>query len=287
MTCTVCLCSDENGLRACACKTQIHAECLAGLLEHGYTRCRVCLQPYTPSAILAAARYNLGRPDIFGPLVRFCSAASNAGHVNESQAMLAMLPSVTLVGLDRAQYLFERGRMLQLRGYFHAAESSLQQSLQLLRRHPERSVRPRAKTLMRLADVQIDLKKLNAAAMNLHEVVLLTTQLPAGIAEEVMRVVARYCLERGDPYHHAKALRTINDIVRAECPCPVGRAVAFLEMKLSEVVAFEHVTPNEDFRASVKTLRRNNSHPALIAAASTLYRSPKKRCRCKTHAEDV
>ena len=103
----------------------------------------------------------------------------------------------------------------------------------------------------------------------------------------VMRVVAKYCLARGDAYQHAKALKTINEIVQEGCPCPVGRAVAFLEMKIGEEAACEKVIVSEDFRRSLKTLRRNNSHPELIATASALYRSPKKRCRSKTHAEDL
>ena len=287
MACTVCLGSDGDGMQACACKTRIHTECLAGLLEHGFTRCRVCLQAYTPTALLAAARYKLGSPAVFGPLIRFCSSASTAGHTNESLAILAMLPASTLADIDLAQFLFERGRILQLQGRLLSAENNLQHSLRLLRGHPERSVQPRARTLMTLADVQIGLNSLNAAAQSLHEAVLLTRRLPAEVAEGVMRTVAKYCLARGDVRQHAMALKTINDIVREECPCPVGRAVAFLEMKIGEEAAFEEVTLAETVRSSLKTLRRNNSHPELIAIASKLYRSPKKRCRSKTHAEDV
>ena len=172
MACAVCLGSDGGGIQACACKTRIHVECLAGMLDHGFSRCRVCLQTYTSAALLAVARYKLGSPEVFGPLIHFCSAATTAGHTNEALAMLAMLPSAALSGIDKAQFLFERGRILQLQGSLHTAENNLQHSLQLLRRHPERSVQPRAKTLMCLAEVQIDLNKLNAAAMSLHEGVL-------------------------------------------------------------------------------------------------------------------
>ena len=43
-------------MRACACNNVTHAQCLAGMLEHNYTRCKVCLQPFTPDALLAARR---------------------------------------------------------------------------------------------------------------------------------------------------------------------------------------------------------------------------------------
>ena len=287
MACTVCLVSDGGGMQACACKTPIHAECLARLLEHRYSRCRVCLQPYTPVALLAAARYGLGRPEVFGPIIRFCSAATNAGKIDISLSVLNMLPASTLGGYDTAQFLFERGRAFAEQGRVLQAENNLQHSLHLLRQQPERSVQPRAKTLTALAAVQIDLKKLNAAALSLHELVLLTRHLPAEIAEAAMRVVARYCLAKGDVCQHAKALKTIHEIVREECPCPIGRAVAFLEMRLGQEAASEKTTLGEDFYASLKTLRRNNSHPDRIATASQLYRSPRKRCRGKTHAEDV
>ena len=102
-----------------------------------------------------------------------------------------------------------------------------------------------------------------------------------------MRVVARYCLARGDVRQHAKALQSIFAIVNEECPCPVGRAVALLEMKIGEGAASEKVTLDEAAQASLKTLRRNKSHPELVAAASQLFRNPRKRCRVKTHAEDV
>ena len=175
--------------------------------------------------------------------------------------------------------------MLALQNRARAAEHNFQHSLQMLRRHPERSVQPMAKTLMSLAAVQIDLNKLNDAAEHLHDVILLIRRLPAEIAETVMRVVARYCLARGDVRQHAKALNTINEIVREACPCPVGRAVAFLEMRIGEEAACEAVTLDGALRASLKTLRRNNSHPELVTAASQLFRSPKKRCLVKTHAE--
>ena len=58
--------------------------------------------------------------------------------MNHSLAILAMLPSSTLAGLDKAQFLFERGRILHGQGLLASAENNLQHSLQFLRRQPER-----------------------------------------------------------------------------------------------------------------------------------------------------
>ena len=135
------------------------------------------------------------------------------------------------------------------------------------------------------------MNKLNDAAGNLHDVILLTPHLSGEVAEAVMRVVARYCLARGDMRRHAEALKTVNDIVREECPCPVGRAAAYLEMKLGQAAACEEVLDAPGtFQASLRTLRRSRSHPELVQAASRLSVSlcpPKKRIRSKTHAEEA
>jgi hypothetical protein len=261
------------------------------MLEHNYMRCRVCLQTFTPESLLAARRSQLSRPEIFGPLLDFCSAATTAGRDHESFAILATVPADCLGDIDMAQFLYERGRCLVLRKRFTAAENNFAHALGLLRKHPECSVRPLAWTLTALAAARIDQSKLNEAAGSLHDAVLLTPRLPAEVAEGVMRVVARYCLVRGDVCRHAKALKTINDIVREECPCPVRRATAYLEMKLGEAAACEEFLElAETFQASMRTLRRSRSHPELVVAASRLLGSqcpPKKRMRVKTHAEEV
>ena len=289
--CVVCLAADGRGMRACACNNVIHAQCLVGMLEHHYKRCRVCLQPFTPESLLAAARYKLSRPDIFGTLMAFCSAATTASHDNESFAILVTVPADCLGDVDLAQYLYERGRCLAKRRRFDAAENNFVHALRLLRKHPECSIRPLAWALSSLAAARLDLSKLNEAAGSLQEAVLLMPRLPAEVAEGVMRVVARYCLLRGDVCRHAKALKTINDIVRKGCPCPVSRATAYLEMRLGEAAACEEILETgEAFQASLRALRRSRSHPELVVAASRLLGSrcpPKKRIRVKTHAEEA
>ena len=191
---------------------------------------------------------------------------------------------------DHAQFLFERGRVLALQNRYSAAEYNFQHALVLLRKHPECAVEPLALTLASLATAQIDLNKLNQAAVSLQEVILMTPRLPADIAEVVMRVVARYCLARGDVRRHAMALKTINEIIREECPCPVGRATAYLEMRLGQAAACDEVVTLDAagaVQSSLRTLRRSRSKPELVVAASRLLRSPKKRCLDKTHPEDV
>jgi hypothetical protein len=164
-------------------------------------------------------------------------------------------------------------------------------ALGLLRKHPECSIRPLAWTLTSLAAARIEQLKLNEAAASLHDAVLLTPRLPAEVAEGVMRVVAQYCLARNDVRQHARALRTIHEIVREECPCPVKRATVYLEMRLGEAAACEEVLETAGtFQASLRTLRRSRSHPELVVAASRLLGSrcpPKKRIRVKTHAEEA
>ena len=139
--------------------------------------------------------------------------------------------------------------------------------------------------------MRIDQSKLNAAAGSLHDAVLLTPKLPAEVAEGVMRVVAQSCLARGDVRRHARALRTIHQIVHEESPCPVSREDAYLEMRLGEAAACEEVLEaSGTFQASLRTLRRSRSHPELVVAASRLLgsqRPPKKRIRVKTHAEEA
>ena len=240
-SCVVCLVADGKGLRACACTNLIHVQCLVGMLEYNYKRCRVCQQPFTAESVLVAHRSELARPEIFGPLMKFCASATTAGREYESSAMLSMVPADCLRDMDLAQYLFERGRCLVLRKRLAAAENNFGHALGLLRKRKnlERSVRPLAWALTALAEVQIDQSKLEEAARSLHEVILLTPRLPAEVAEGVMRVVALYALAGGDLRQHAKALKTINEIVREECPCPVGRAAAYLEMNLAEATACE------------------------------------------------
>jgi hypothetical protein len=200
-----------------------------------------------------------------------------------------MLPASTLGEIDLAQFLFERGRVLALRTRYSAAEYNFQHALGLLRKqHPACPAKPLALALLSLAAVQIDLNKLNQAARHLNDIILMTPRLPADVAEISMRVVARYCLARGDVQQHAKALHTINEIVREECPCPVGRAVAYLEMKVGEAasgLAAEARTCV--LQSSLKTLRRSKSHHELVGAASRLLDNPNRRCFVKTHPEDA
>ena len=291
-TCVVCLAADVGGLRACACRSLIHPSCLAELLQHHFKRCRVCLQPYSEESQLTASRSSLSRPGIFRPLMDLCAAATNAGRSDEASAILAMLPASLLGEVDLAQFLFERGRVLALRNRFAAAENNFQHAVGLLRRHVEGHVEPLAMSLMSLAATQLELNALNNAAGTLHAVILLTPRLPADMAEAAMRVIGRYCLARGDVRQHAKALKTINDIVHEESSCPVRRAAAYLEMRLAEAAAYDvavDTNPNA-FQASLRILRQTQSSPALVHAASRLLGSqcpPKKRRRVKTHPEEA
>ena len=213
------------------------------------------------------------------------------GCESESFAILATIPSDCLDDKNLAQYLYERGRCLAQRHHFAMAEKSFVHAYSLFRKHPEWSVQPLAWALTALAAAQIEQSKLNAAARSLHEVVLLTPRLPADVAEGAMRVVARYCIAKGDRSQYARSLRTIYKIVREESPCPVSRATAYLEMKLAEAAAcVRDVEPAGALQASLRTLRRNSSQPMLVSAASQLLSRrcpPRKRIRCKTHAEEI
>ena len=71
MACVVCLVAAARGMRACSCNTRIHVQCLAGLLDHNFQRCTVCLQTFTPEAVLAARRSQLSQPEIFETLYGF------------------------------------------------------------------------------------------------------------------------------------------------------------------------------------------------------------------------
>ena len=293
MSCVVCLTDDGGGLHACSCNTRIHAQCLAGMLAHGYERCRVCLQPFTPVSLLAARRSELSRPEIFGPLIDFCNTATTAGREADSLAMLATLPADCLGEVDLAQFLFERGRCLVIRKSYTAAENDFEHALRLLRRHPESPLRPLVWTLTSLASARIEQAKLDLAAVSLHEGVVLIRKLPSATAEGLMRVVARYYLARGDTRQHAKAMRAIHHLVQAGCPCPVGQAAAYLEMRLAETAVCEEtsgVDADGSLATSLKTLRRSRSHPELVSVASQLLGSwcpPRKRCRGKTHPEEA
>ena len=295
MACVVCLVADARGMRACSCNTRIHVQCLAGLLDHNFQRCTVCLQTFTPEAVLAARRSQLSQPEIFETLMDFCSAATSAGRDVESMAIFAILAVAStdtdcLGDVDLAQYLYERGRCLAQRKRFAVAEKDFEHAVTLLRRHPECPTRQIGTTLTALAGARIDQNKLCDAAGSLWDAVLLTPRLPAEVVQGLMRVVARYCLARGDLRRHAEALTTIHDIACEECPCPVGRATAYLEMKLGQAAACEEVLDESGtFQASLRTLRRSRSRPELVEAASRLSISqcpPKKRIRVKTHAED-
>ena len=290
--CVVCLAPDGVGLaRACQCNTRIHAQCLAGMLEHGYEHCRVCLQPFTTDAVMAARRSMLARPAMFTAIMDFCHAATCAGRGADSLAALTIVPADLLGDIDLAQYLFERGRSMELRKRHTAAENDFEHALRLLRRHPECSVRPRAWTLTSLASVRIEQARLNEAAACLYEAFLLVHKLPPKVVEGMMRVVAKYCLARNDMSHHARAHKAIHDLVRAGCPCPVGRAKAYLEMRLAETAASEETIDAEgSLQASLKALRRSDAHAELVAVASRLLGSrcpPSKRCRYKTHPEEA
>lgn len=250
------------------------------------------MQPYSEESQLTAIRSGLSRPEIFRPLMDLCAAAIAAGRSDEASAILAMLPASLLGEVDLAQFLFERGRVLALRNRFAAAENNFQHAVGLLRRHDRSHVEPLAMSLMSLAATQLELNALNNAACTLQDVVRLTPRLPADLAEAAMRVIAAYCLARGDVCQHAKARQTINDIVRGESACPVRRAAAYLEMRLAEAAAYD-ATGDADpttFQASLRTLRRAQSSPALVHAAARLLGSqcpPTKRRRVKTHPEEA
>jgi tetratricopeptide (TPR) repeat protein len=276
-------------MQACGCASgKIHAGCLAELLEHDRSkRCAVCLQLYDTAALFAAARFNLSKPTVFGSLMTFCGAATDAGRTNETLAILSMVPSGSLRDVDLAQFLYERGRVLRRLGRTSSAECNFKHALVLIQKNPQCSIKPLVMTLTALAQTHIELKHFGRAAQCLEEVVVLTPRLSGYLAEASMRVVAQYCLARGDLQRHAQALKTIYEIVRLECPSLAGRAAAFLEMRLAEVACgIASDLELDPLRQFLRTLRRSHSKPQLVEAASKLL-GPTRRLHTKTHSEDA
>lgn len=287
--CIICLVSDEDGIQTCGCASgKIHAGCLAELLEHDRSkRCAVCLQLYNTSALFAAARFNLSRPEILGRLLAFCGAATDAGRTSETIAILDMVPSECLGDVDPAQFLYERGRVIRRLGRTSSAECYFKHALNLVQKSPQCSIKPVVMTLTALAQTQIELKSFARAAQCLREVVVLIPRLTGYLAEAAMRVVAQYCLARGDLQRHAKALKTIYDIVRVECPSQAGRAAAFWEMRLAEeACGISSDLEMDTLRQYLRVLRRSHSKPLLVEAASKLL-GPTRRLYTKTNSEDA
>ena len=287
--CIICLVSDAGGMQACGCASaKIHAGCLAELLTHDRSqRCAVCLQLYNDAALFAAARFNLSLPAVFGSLMTFCGAATDAGRTNEALAILSMVPSGSLRDADLAQFLYERGRVQRRLGRISSAEYNFRHALVLIRKSHQRSIKPLAMTLTALAQTHIELNTFGPAAQYLQEVVALTPRLSGILAEAAMRVVAQFCLARGDLQRHAQAMKTVYEIVRLECPSQADRAVAFLEMRLAEVgCGIASDLDLDTFKQFLRTLRRSQSKPQLVEAASKLL-GPTRRLRSKTYAEDA